>query len=212
MMASVYCTNTEIKAVMPDTTWGTTYDALLTAIAERASRAIDTLTGREPGAYKAGTAAARYFDGSGCGELWVDEMAVAPTAVAVAESGDVDSSAGSGGTYTTWAASDYLLWPANALVMGQPYLRLDVDIQSGSKALWYAYPKAVKITAQWGYSTAVPPDILQATLIQAVRWFKRGQQAFADTGAVTELSQLRYVKALDPDVATMVEHYRRLMV
>ena len=49
-----------------------------------------------------------------------------------------------------------------------------------------------------------------ATIIQASRWFKRGQQAFQDTGAVVELGQLRYTQKLDPDVAALLGFLRRV--
>lgn len=44
----------------------------------------------------------------------------------------------------------------------------------------------------------------QATLIQAIRWYKRGLQAYADAGSIGELGQLAYVKKLDPDVEAIL--------
>jgi len=54
--------------------------------------------------------------------------------------------------------------------------------------------------------------VKQAVLIQAARWFKRGQQGFRDTGAIVELGQLMYTRALDPDVAALIEHLRRMAI
>lgn len=212
MAVNDYCTAAEIKAVMPDGNWGSSYDTLLATLATRASRAIDRFTGRKPGAFKVDADVTQYFDGSDGPELWIGELAAAPTSVSVAEGGVVDSAAGTGGNYTAWAATDYLLWPYNALDEGQPYVRLDVDIHNGSKAFWHAYPKAVKIVGKFGYATSTPSDIAQAAIIQAARWFKRGQQAFRDTGAIVELGQLTYTRALDPDVAAMIEHLRRVAI
>jgi hypothetical protein len=50
------------------------------------------------------------------------------------------------------------------------------------------------------------PDSLvkQATIAQALRWFKRGQQAFQDTGGVAELGQITYTKRLDPEIEMML--------
>ncbi len=209
-MTNNYCTDVEIKQVMPDSGLASSYDALLNALAERASREIDRLTGRAPGAYKATTDETRYVDGSGEAQQWIGELAAAPTTVKVAEGGIVDAADGTGGTYTTWAASDYLLWPSNALAEGGPILRLDINRMISGKAWWAPYPKAVKITGKFGYSSEPPPDVVEATIVLAVRWFKRGQQGFADTGAIAELRQLRYVKALDPDVEELVHHLRRV--
>lgn len=202
---SDYITVEDVMAEMPDTDFTGKYVPVLQAIVTRASRMVDRLTGREDGAYQVTAATVRYFDGSGCAFQWVDEMAAAPTTVAVDETGDR-------ATYTTWAATDYMVWPYNALAKGRPYTRLDVDQLSGDHALFYAFPQSVKVTAKWGYSTTPPGEIYQATLTQAVRWFKRAQQAFQDAGAIVDLGQLRYVRAVDPDVAEIVAHLRRVTI
>jgi hypothetical protein len=55
-----------------------------------------------------------------------------------------------------------------------------------------------------------PAEIIRmAATAQATRWFKRGQQAFQDTGAIAELGQLTYTQKLDPDIVTMLMHVRR---
>lgn len=212
-MANDYCTNTEIKAAMPDGNWGSAYDTFLTALATRASRALDVYAKRKPGAFYVSADVTRHFDGNGGVELWIDELAAAPTSVAVAETGIIDSSAGSGGSYTTWAATDYLLYPYNALDEGKPYSRLDVDVMNGSKAMWYPFKKSVKVVGKFGYAAAIPDFIKQAAIIQAARWFKRGQQGFVDTGAVVELGQMTYTQALDPDVAELAaKHLKRVTI
>ena len=79
-----------------------------------------------------------------------------------------------------------------------------MDTINGTKEMWYDYPKAVKVIGKFGFSAAAPSEIVQATIIQVMRWFKRGQQAYQDTGAIVELAQLRYVRKLDPDVETLL--------
>ncbi len=206
-MANPYCTPAEIIEVMPDNQWGTSYDSLFDALARRASRLIDRVCKVEPGFFFADTDQVRYFDGSGETKQYVDALAAVPTKVEVAESGVVDNASDTGGAYTTWSASDYFCWPYNALKRGQPYRRLDLDLLNGSKATWYAYPRSVKITGKWGFSTSVPDEIKQATITQVVRWFKRGQQGFQDVGAITDLGQLRYVNKLDPDIENIVVNF-----
>lgn len=201
MAVNDYCTATEIKAVMPDVSWGSTYDAVLEALAKRASRAIDRYVNRKPGAFYVSADVTRYFTGDGSTLLQIGELAAAPTTVQVAETGVLT-------TLTTWESTDYLCWPYNALDDGQPYTRLDIDIYNGTKSTWYAYPKAIKIAGKFGYSATVPDDVKQTAIIQTVRWFKRGQQAYSDTGAIVELGQLTYTKALDPDVALLIDHLR----
>lgn len=205
MAANDYCTVADIQAAMPDGNWGASYDVELSRLATMASRLIDRVTRRAPGAYYVTADSTRVYDGSGTAELWVDELAAAPALVQVAETGDLSQ-------FTTWAATDYLLWPYNALADGVPYLRLDVDALNGSKTVWPRFAKNVRITGKWGYSTTPPPEIRQAAILLAARAFKRGQQAYRDVGAVIELGQLQYVQPLDPDVQLLLSKFVRRVV
>jgi len=56
------------------------------------------------------------------------------------------------------------------------------------------------VTGKWGAHTAPPAVVKKAAVITTARWFKRGMQGYQDTGAIVEVGQLRYTKALDPDV------------
>lgn len=206
-----YCTAAQVKAHMQEA-FGTSgsYDAELAALVTRASREIDRLTLRAPNAYAA-TSATRYFDGSGCGQLWIDEIASAPTSVSVAEAGQADDASGSGGSYTVWAASDYRLWPYDATQWGLPYTRLDIDRLYGTKSVWYAFPKAVKIVGAFGYSTAVPKDIEQAAIIQTARLFMRGKQGYMDNSAYDEAGRLT-LREMDADLENIINMYKRVVV
>lgn len=195
-MANVYCEIEDIKGVMPDVPFDSSHDAAIQTAIEDASRAIDHFCGREAGAFFADADSIRYFDGNGDIDLWIGEF-TSITTLQVAETGVLTD-------LTTWAATDYLLWPYNAAAEGRPYVRLIVDRRNGSKSYWPPYLRAVKITGKFGFSQIVPPEIRRATIIQAVRYYKRGAQAYSDVGAIIDLGQLRYVKKLDNDVATIV--------
>lgn len=203
-MANNYTNVDELKGLFPANKLGIAYDELLADMVETASREIDAFLGRDPGAFYVTADATRYYNGCGGLELWVDEMAAVPTTVAVAESGRTDDATGAGGSYTTWAVTDYYLWPQNALAKGMPYHKLVINPLVGSKSQWYGYQRGVKITGKFGFSVTVPPEIKKACNIQCVRYFKRAQQAFADAGAITELSQMTYVKKLDPEVENIL--------
>lgn len=228
-MAADYCEVEDIRTAFPSTTLDVSYDPLLTALVTRASRAIDRFTGREPGAYQVENDTTRYFTPrpnrtranlyrnavtdntlgayvpGGPNELWIGELATDPTLVSMALTGNLTQ-------YTALAATNYLMWPYNAPAEGQPYRRIDLDLLNGTYRLWYQFPKAVKIVGKFGYSLTPPDEIVQATIIQAARWYKRATQGFADTGAIVELGQLRYTQKLDPDVALIIQHFRRLTV
>jgi hypothetical protein len=200
MAINDYSTPDLIRTVLTDgdaSRWSGEYDALVTAAITKASRLVDALLKRKPGAFYMDTDETRYYTGSGTCEQWIDELAAAPTTVSVAETGDITN-------YTAWSSTDYMLWPENALLDGMPYLRMDLDTLYGSKAVWYRFPRSIKVVGKFGFAATTPGEIAKAVEIQVVRWFKRGQQGFQDIGAVAELGQLRYVQELDPDVRTLL--------
>lgn len=194
-MAADYCTIQEIKDTLVDTDLEDDYDDVLERMITDASSLIDSLLKREPGAFYVTADTTRYFSGSGT-QLWIGELAAAPTTVSVAETGTT--------TYTAWAATDYICWPWNALAEGMPYQRLDIDSYNGSQSSWYGYPKAVKIVGKFGFSATIPSEIKEAAIVQVIRWWKRAAQAYQDAGAIIELGQMRYVRKLDPDVETII--------
>lgn len=197
-MAGVsYASLEQIKAHLESAAWGTQFDAILTTLASRASREIDSYLKRSPGAFAVSTDTVRFYDGSGGAELLIDELAAAPTEIAVDEGGSL--------SYTVWSTSDYRMRPYNAPAEGIPYTAVVINTLTGSKSTWYSYPQAVRITGKFGFSTTAPDEIVEATIIQTVRWFTRGRQAFQDAGAIQELGRLKFVQKLDPDVQTLIE-------
>ena len=219
-----YATNTELKARINKT--GVADDATLTALIDAAGRNIDTAVGQyRPGLefYLAPTAAsARIYAGSGVAFQWI-EPCVAVASVAVKE--DVDSL-----VYTPWATADWIAASGSYQppdFNGTPYTMLLVsptgtqtvftsgrtggaarfdlafamsDVASANYApIGAAFP-TVQITARWGCSATVPPDIREACLMQAARWWKRFESAMSDALASGELGQLLYRQALDPDI------------
>jgi hypothetical protein len=149
----------------------------------------------------------RYFTGSGTSELWIGELADEPTLVEVAEGGVLTD-------LTAWATSDYICWPYNALVEGEPIRRLDIDSFNSSKAVWYRYPRAVKITGKWGYASSPPEDIKLATVALVIHAFKHAQQGFADTGAIPDLGQMVYRLGMPPETEMVLgsAKYARLAI
>ena len=213
MAINDYCTVSDVKALTPDWPWTDGYNSQITGLITQVSRAMDRLCNVPPGAFYVDTDATLYFTGSGKGPLFVEMLAAAPTSVSVAESGDVDDSSGSGGTYTAWTASDYLLVPANALYSNEPYTHLIINTGVDStKTTWTSYVKGVKIAGKFGRFTEVPDDIKLAVLIEVTRTMRRAQQQFGDTGAIIELSQIRYTKAIDPQAERLMESFMRLPI
>ena len=54
-----------------------------------------------------------------------------------------------------------------------------------------------------------PRPIMEAALIQAMRWYKRRETAFQDS-VITEIGQIVSYKGLDPDIALIVSKYAKM--
>jgi hypothetical protein len=86
-----------------------------------------------------------------------------------------------------------------ALAVAEQTLRVARG-QNGTEPIQHADSKI--------YVWNVEPLVKRAALIQAIRLFKRGQQAYQDASASIELGQLIYTRKLDPDVAFMLSGLR----
>lgn len=201
MAVNNYTTKADIKRALTDAIdqADTQYDALLDELSAAASRAIDRFLGKKPGYFQVDADVTLWFDGSGKRELWIEPLAAAPTSVKVAETGDP-------AVLTTYAASNFILWPYNALDLGIPYTRLDIDQLNGTKTHWYKYPKNVEIIGKFGWSTSVPDDVKRAATVATAVAFKKGQQAFQTQGAFTAVGQLEYERWLDEEVRMLLQH------
>jgi hypothetical protein len=67
------------------------------------------------------------------------------------------------------------------------------------------------VKGKFGYSLSVPDDIKQAVIMQVIRWYKHGQQAFQNISANSALGSLEY-GGLDETVSTIIEAYRKVTI
>lgn len=198
-----YATRNQIKAALRIGTADQIDDDLIDNCAGAASRLIDGYCNRK--FWAVGSATARVYQADDSFYCSVDD--ISGTALTLQT-----STYGNGVFDITWAVTDYQLEPLNADLDGITwaydkiravgnYLFPTVNNNYGSQAL-------VKVTANFGWP-AIPEPVTQATIIQASRLFKRydsplGVAGFGDMGAI------RVSRALDPDVAQLVEPYRRM--
>lgn len=200
-----YCTVQDVKDMLPESglASSTDYDAMLQTNITAVSRLIDREVGRWQNFFYPSTSdESRYYDGNSVNELYIDEC-ISITEVAVSDNGALASS-----DYTAWSSSDYIVWPYNYAAESLPIMRLDVDYYNGSYIDWGLYPKCVRVTGVFGYSTTPPEDIKQACIIQCGRWYMRAKQAWQDAGASAQTGQMFYVQRLDPDVAEILSPYK----
>lgn len=197
-MANEYSTLANLKLFLTVEASDTTRDTLLGIALEVASRSIDDYTGRR--FYLDGAASARIFNPrrrqsfwSDGGTLEVDD--IGSTTGLLVETGTVTIGGFGNAVDVTNEIDQY---PENALARGLAVNRLLRPVGFISSP----YDR-IRVTARWGWP-AVPPEVVQATLIQASRLFKRkdspeGVLGSADWGAVR-------VSQMDPDVKALVHH------
>ena len=200
-----YATRNQVKAALRIGTADTLDDDLIDNCVGAASRLIDGYCNRR--FWQSGTAEARVFQAEDSFYCSIDD--IAGTALTLKTSTQAD------GTFDlTWSRSDYQFEPLNGNLDGLTwsydkiravgdYLFPTVNANYGDQAL-------VQVTAIFGWPS-VPEPVTQATIIQASRIFKRydsplGVAGFGDLGAI------RVSRFLDPDMAQLVEPYRRMRI
>jgi len=199
-----YATRNQIKAALRIGTADTIDDELIDNCAGAASRLIDGYCNRK--FWADGSATTRVYEADDPFYVHIDD--ITGTALTLRTS----SSAAVGSFDVTWSPTDYQLEPLNGNLDGiswaydriravYRYLFPTLNANYGQQAL-------VQVTATFGWP-AIPEPVTQATIIQASRLFKRydsplGVAGFGDMGAI------RVSRALDPDVAQLVEPYRRM--
>jgi hypothetical protein len=194
---AIYASTAQIKAALRIT--DNVDDALIGMAGTAASDLIDGYCGRT---FSTTGTVQRSFAPADNYVLQVDDLA--GTAVSII------SSSGADGVFDiTWKTSDYQLEPLNGVSNGQvvPFTRIRA-IQD------YLWPTAegeatVRVTGVYGFP-AVPAVVMQAAVLQASRIFTRLQSPLGVAG-FGEMGVVRVTRALDPDVAALVEPYRRMM-
>ncbi|MFD8882385.1 phage gp6-like head-tail connector protein [Streptomyces erythrochromogenes] len=191
-MANEYADLGTLKAQLSLEDTDDTRDVLLQQALTAASRSIDAATGRR--FWLDGTPVQRVYRPRGrtvCepdGELLLVD--------------DIGSSTGltvETGSSATWTAvTGWESMPDNALADGRPVTAL---LRQGG---WGSVLGRVRVTARFGWP-AVPDEIVQATLIQANRLFKRKDSPEGVTGSA-EWGVVRLSRR-DPDVWNLIEPY-----
>lgn len=114
------------------------------------------------------------------------------------------------GTYeTTWTVgTDFRAEPINAGDVGTPWTRL---VSSGAKVFptRNRYHPGVRVTAKYGWPTAVPAPVKLACLIQAAFLWGRKDSRFGVAGSPEYGNEMRVESALDRTAQDLLKPYRR---
>ena len=191
-----YCTLAQVKAGLRIT--DSVDDTLLEMAVESASRAIDSYCNRV--FYSTGTAVVRYYSPQDSYLCDIDDL-VSLTSL-YTNSDETQSSYN-----IQWTSEDRQLEPLNGLADGQPtpFTRIRAIGEYTFQTL--NGEASVKVTGVFGYS-AVPIAITQATVIQASRIYKRLDSPLGIISG--ELGTMRVGTRLDPDVAQLVDGFRKV--
>jgi hypothetical protein len=191
-----YCTLAQVKAGLRIT--DSVDDTLLEMAVESASRAIDSYCNRV--FYSTGTAVVRYYSPQDSYLCDIDDL-VSLTSL-YTNSDETQSSYN-----IQWTSEDRQLEPLNGLADGQPtpFTRIRAIGEYTFQTL--NGEASVKVTGVFGYS-AVPIAITQATVIQSSRIYKRLDSPLGIISG--ELGTMRVGTRLDPDVAQLVDGFRKV--
>ena len=195
---ALYATRSQAKSRMDIADTNTNFDALIDDLLELASRKIDDYCNVVHGHFSAGAATeTRHYTAHDTECLYLDNL-LSITSLRTDNGGNRTYSA-------TWAITDYDLKPYNASLDDRPYNEIEV-VSSGGFVFPVGTQRGVKITGVFGYSSATPPQIREACLLILARFRARQASPFATVGAA-EVGIFR-VSAIDPDVASILDHYR----
>jgi hypothetical protein len=197
-----YATLAQIKSALRIASGDATDDALLEMAVESASRLIDAYCGRN--FINAGTVT-RYYSTENPYVVQIDD------ARSISQ---VQTSTGLDGVYdTTWTIGtaggqgDAQPEPINDYLGGVvwPYTRIraigDYSFPTGPE-------NSIKVTAVFGWPN-IPVTVTQATILQSSRIFTRLQSPLGVAG-FGDMGVMRVSRGLDPDVAQLIEGYRRV--
>lgn len=180
----------------------TSDDAVLEALVESVSRAIDDFCGRR---FYAATQT-RYYSATSGRRLLVDDL-LSVTTLKTDDDGD--------GTYeTTWATKDYHLAPYNAQLesVPEPYWSIEVS-ESGDYSFPVGVRRGVEIAGSWGFSATTPDVVNRACLFQVAQEFRTRHTPLGVQGSGEFATEVRSI-GLHPFVKRLLSNgpYRRIAV
>ena len=192
-----YCTIDDVKLAARIPQADTQDDDLLDIAVISASRSIDGITNRH--FYQSGTAT-RYYVPQSWLYCDIDDVAAETATVAI-------SSAANGVYDITLGAADIHYEPLNrrsaGLVFPATRLRMVGDY---SFPTTYDGETTVRVEANFGFATAVPTEIRQATMLLAARFYKRFDSPLGVAGIGSDLGVMR-VSRTDPDIHAILQPF-----
>lgn len=179
-------------------------DALITAEITALSRWADRVTMGDPGWLNTAdvVASARYFDGEGRIDLWIDEC----TSITTVQQAEYPFT-----SYSTMTAdTDY--WKSDGdRYDAAPYRLLEIVPSSSTFAYWPSGRRAVKITAVWGYAATTPEPVKEAVAIMVRELYLMKQSGGSGPGDVTVITDFGVIvpQAISSRARALLTPYKR---
>ena len=177
-MTNAYADLTTLKSAGVLNVTGTSYDTRLRELLETVSRLIDAYCNRH--FYVLLTTAK--FDGDGGTRLVVQDL-ISVTSLKTDDNKDRTFE-------TTWAPTDYLLYPSNAeptKPWGRPYTRVQIDLDAGSEDVFTAGFQTVEISGKWGFREVTEDS--GADIAEGVQYSATDTTLTVDDGSKFSMAQ-----------------------
>lgn len=185
-------------------------DSRVERVVEAASRQVDQHCGQR--FWQDDSATTRYFTPDSSQKLWLSQASGDINAATLTSVTSVTVDTNGDGTYDeTWTeGTHFFLAPRDAAVSNRPYDRLQV-LRSTSTRRWPAgRVDAVKIEGVFGWP-AVPPEVKEATAIQAQVLFKRVTEGAAPIVTMDGTTLQGGSKFLDRGAQLLLQPYTDLV-
>jgi hypothetical protein len=195
-----YCTLADVKSALRIT--DSVDDSLIEISIEAASREIDGYCQRT----FFSQSATRVYNSTDSFTVETDDI-ISVTTLKTSDGGTVYD--------TTWKVSDYQLEPLNGYSGGltQPYTRIravgDYLFPIWSVEGTYTNFASVQIVGVFGWS-AIPTAVKQASILLAMRQFKRYDSPLGIAGGFGDMGAMR-VGRVDPDVEALLMPFKKII-
>ena len=195
-----YATLADIKAENDSlAAHGTAMDTSFERAIETASRAVDKYCRRR--FWTNGTAEVRTYTATNCEWIDVDDLATNTFTVETSSAFDRVFD-------VTWAASDYQTEPLNNEVNGIAWPTTKL-VAVGDYAFSPNRIATVKVTGCFGFGTAVPTEVVDATVQLSLRRIAR-KSSPTGVQSSSEFGPIYISRKTDPDVAAVLDDFRRM--
>lgn len=187
-----YCTLANVKQALRLT--DSVDDVLLEQAIEGASRRVDGYCGRF------------FYQKQATLLLFAHDIYNLPVSDLVSITELATDNQGNGSYSQVWNSNDYFLDPTDAILQGRPYNRIVASAGKTFPMQYLPNKPMIRLNGVWGWS-AVPDDVVQATLLLSVRGFARLNAALGVVGFADMAIQVR---SIDPDVRDLLMPYKLL--